>query len=545
MCTVSFTKDILAEENISLFEEYEERQKIFDWILFNVSEQTGMPLSFFIEEEKKSDVMQRMGEANSTTGIIERMIVEEGISVYDAALWQMVVGLDSNPKIFEISKIPTDIYWKGSLGDLDNIRAGGFTRQSFVYDADDLSRVSSDLSDKGKRGFLFRIMNAKGKYLATDPLDGKKSFKDFPNWSTLHWEDWKPIAGENAWVVISSLHSYHKKYFDSKKGQYNHNHQATEILLAQELARAAMILQADNGGVRMAPMGTYFYSLERSEGISLNDFMRKLDQGGQKSQKDFNAIIDQIGHQKAILSAPQSTWYYFEQSTENNLSWYTAFRFLYEMTGASQYYDAMLKVENYLKSAWNDKENYFYQGMHFVDGQWVANKKHFATDVQTWGISKLSPEKIDSWFGEGTAYKMWLKTKQIAGFIQGGKVLGVGYTAEKDRISIEWSVGALYAMRELAHHYKRTNILWAQNALKDAQSIRDALETYKVELDNGLAAYPYSGKRNWIPFGWFSHDPQVLSLVSTCWIYLYDKKYNPFYIDSKRDYLFEEIIFEN
>ena len=80
--------------------------------------------------------------------------------------------------------------------------------------------------------------------MVTDPLDGKKTLAGFPGEDRLHWVDWKPVAGENAWVVIAAMQLY-VRHPDS-----------IELNLSQELARAAMMLQSDCGGIRMAPLGT-------------------------------------------------------------------------------------------------------------------------------------------------------------------------------------------------------------------------------------------------------------------------------------------------
>ena len=86
---------------------------------------------------------------------------------------------------------------------------------------------------------------------------GKRPLAGFPEDDRLHWVDWKPVAGENAWVVIAAMQIYHKKYFDAVKGTYAQHPDSVELKLSRELARAAMMLQSDIGGIRMAPLGTY------------------------------------------------------------------------------------------------------------------------------------------------------------------------------------------------------------------------------------------------------------------------------------------------
>ena len=197
--------------------------------------------------------------------------------------------------------------------------------------------VTGSLDGKGKRGFIFRIINANGKYNTADPLDGKTYLEGFPTWPTIHLEDWKPISGENAWVVMSSLQLYYAKYPGADAKQYSINKNPTEEMeLAEELARAAMLLQADNGGIRMAPIGTYH------------------EQGNE--------------------------FYYNEISTENNLSWYAAFRMLYQVTDKPKYKQAMENIEG-TKSVWDSRSNTFYQGAHYINGQWIPNDSNFAVDL--------------------------------------------------------------------------------------------------------------------------------------------------------------------
>ena len=70
----------------------------------------------------------------------------------------------------------------------------------------------------------------------------------------------------------------------------------------------------------------------------------------------------------------------------------------------------------------------------------------------------LGPEKIDSWFGSGTAMKIWEKTKQIAGYhfdSASGTVDGIGFTENNKHqvFSGEWSLGAINMLRVLSEHY--------------------------------------------------------------------------------------------
>ena len=402
-------------------------------------------------------------------GTIERTITHEGMDIYDAAVYQIVLGMVGGQDNLKQASLVDQYYWEGSVGDSWNIRAG-FPINTFVYDPKNPQAVSSDIAQLGKRGFIFRIIDADGKYLVTDPLDGKKNLAGFPGTDRLHWVDWKPVAGENAWVVIAAMQLYVR------------NANSVELNLAKELARAAMMLQSDCGGIRMAPLGTY-------------------------------------GNMYDLIS------------TENNISWYAAFRMLYKVTGDVQYKKAMDEIEQYLRYVWDDQRGFFYQGAHFMDGQWVIIRDNFALDVQTWSIACIGPKNLDAWLGKGSSWRIWQAGRAHSGvFDKQGNVIGVGFTDEHNRTSVEWSAGAMTALSELANYYRSSDPNRFAQALADKFAMRMSMDRLLFKVSQSLAAYSYSSRRGSIPFGWNSHDPQVLSLASTGWIIFVDTGFNPFWL---------------
>ncbi|MBF0595261.1 MAG: hypothetical protein HQL22_09885 [Candidatus Omnitrophica bacterium] len=435
-----------------------------------------------------------MGKIDSVTGIIERIVVDKGLVIYDSAVGQIALTLSGSNDDIGVAEKPLKIFWEGGFGNLSNIRAG-YSGNNFIYDPGNPEAVSSNTDAKGIRGFIFRIINADGDYLAADPVDGKTHFNGFPTWPDIHWEDWKPVAGENAWVVIAAMHLYHKKYFDRQKMDYDEHPESIEWRLSEEIARAALMLQASNGGIRMAPLGTF-----------------------RENEPD--------------LSSGQGSWWYNQISTENNLSWYSAFRMLYQVTKKEVYFSAMQKMEGYFKQVFDHDRRFFYQGMTFRNNEWHVNTDQFAVDVQTWGILSLGVETIDRWFGDGSAYSCWQQAKQASATRDAaGRLMGVGYTRETGRISVEWSAGAILAARQLAQFYNQDHSDRTKELLQDADEMRMGMNEFRREMPGGVSAYAYSSKRDWIPFGWNSHDPRVMSLASTGWMIFVDRGYNPFYID--------------
>jgi len=228
---------------------------------------------------------------------------------------------------------------------------------------------------------------------------------------------------------------------------------------------------------------------------------------------------------------PQGAWWYNQISTENNISWYGALRMLYTITGKPRYKEGMEKIEGFFQSVWDPQRGYFHQGMHTMKGRWERSTDHFALDVQTWGIAAFGPAKIDQWLGEGAAFQVWQKAKALSGVWDAdGCLKGVGYTEEHDRISVEWTAGAILAARLIADHYAGSHPDWARQARDDARSMRSGIEDLRQRLAPGVEGFSYSSRRGWIPFGWFSHDPQVVSLASTGWVLFVDAGFNPFYL---------------
>ena len=462
---------------------------LLNWLKFNVSPVTHLPYSFYIPEKDKAAVYQHMESSGALKGSIERTITHEGMDIYDGAVYQIVLSMAGGDENLKQASLADQYYWQGAVGETWNIRAG-FPINTFVYDPKNPEAVSSDMSQLGQRGFIFRIIDADGKYLVTDPLDGKESLAGFPDGDRLHWVDWKPVAGENAWVVIAAMQIYHKKYAFSQQPN------SVELKLSREIARAAIMLQSDIGGIRMAPLGTNrTLTIEEKNNFTENN------------------------------------WWYNHISTENNISWYAAFRMLYQITGDGQYKNAMNGIEHYLRFVWNKDKGYFYQGAYFINGQWVVSNENFALDVQTWGIACIGPKNLDDWFGQGAAWHLWQAGREHSGvFDKQDNVLGVGYSDEHDRISVEWSAGAMVALSELEDYYNAQNSDWAMQALADKTSMRKSMESLHSNISESLAAYSYSSRRGEIPFGWNSHDPQVMSLASTGWMIFVDAGFNPFWL---------------
>ncbi|MBU1367389.1 MAG: PKD domain-containing protein, partial [Candidatus Omnitrophica bacterium] len=473
-------------KDISGIKVVDETSRQISWLSKNISKY-NVPYIHQIPKGKEQKVYKEIGPADSVEAAIERIIVKEGTSAYDGACWQIALAIEGSPGALGLADNLTKVLWQGRLGLLQDLRAyydpSNVAEHPFIYNDPQGRDISK--YEEGKRGYFFRIFNGNGIWQTKDPLNGKAHLFGYPgpgyDPSLIVWCDWRPITGENMWGgIIGPLQVAYKKY----KSQIPEG--AIELRLAKEIARAGMLLQTEIGGIRFAPKGTW------------------SEQG--------------------------TEWPYNEISTENNTSAYAGYRELYKVAKDEIYKKTMQGIKNYMRSyAFDKKNNIFYQGMHFDGKKWIPNDEHFAVDCQTWPIIVFGPEEIDSWHDEGTAYKIWKNTKERAGYFdQKGNILGLGYTDGHDVMSIEWTSGGVFACRELASYYKNSRPDWAEECAKDAQTMRQGIDLFKVKVSDNQVAYPYASKRVYIPFGWWSPPTDVLNTCSTSWVVFLDIGFNPF-----------------
>lgn len=442
---------------------------ISKWLIQNVAPDTGVILSFKVPDYLASDIWkQTLGESEG--GIHERMVLSEGLIIYDGAVAQIFQALTGN---LGPAKVLARVLWNGYLGQLNSLHG---SESPFIYS--DKGEISYE---EGKRGFRFKVINAYGHWQLIDRYTGK----------TITWSQWQPIAGENAWAgVLGPLEVYIKEHGSTYKPD------VLEMRLAEEVARAAIVLQAENGGIRMAPKGTW-------------------------------------SPQEPGTDPSEYEWLYNEISTENNLSWYAAFRKLAQITGKSIYKNALNGVENYLKNSFDSQRGIFVQGKHYDKAKriWRINPI-FATDCQTWAIDVLGPEVIDKWFGAGSAYRLWSKTKDLAGIYDRNNLIAVDFTERKQVKSIEWTAGGIMASAILADYYENNTPKQAIECGNDAISMYAHMQNMAVKTGETLA-WPYSDKRAPTGHGWMAAG-RVLSTASTAWMGLLELSRNPFFLGGRQ-----------
>jgi len=317
------------------------------------------------------------------------------------------------------------------------------------------------------------------------------------------WNEWSPVTGENAWTtLIGILQAEYLK--TGSLGGILPTSTAVQIAL-RELTPLLALEVAGIGGIHYAPYNM-FSETNPNPGGSI--------------------------------------------STENTVSVLAGLRMLYTVVSndpngyapnvLANINQLMLASTKFLKASYSPELGYFRQGGTY----WVTNDTFvwadiFAADCQTWAISVLGLQVVDSWFGTGTTEAIWKTTKEIAGYNydpQSGFVDGVGFSDNQQEqvFSGEWSYGAVNMLRIMAAYYNTVNeILASDKCRTQANHIATEITTQLTQTVNfvlhpGVPAtsIKYSNKRYFIPFGWWANP--IPSTASTGWAVMTDMNFNPF-----------------
>ncbi len=423
----------------------------------------GLPLSYQCETDYWKQLKSPMDRVDS---VLERVIVKYSVNIYDSAVWQIALSVFESDRSSKLVDAHTQRMISGTSGRLQDIRAYG---PDFKYG--EKRKVL-----KRDNAFFFRIIA--DEYIQEDPL-GENELEGYPNFKTVHHEDWKPITGEQAWAaIIGPIQVAYEKYGEDIPLK------CPEMRLAMSILPALEAMESRSGAIYHAPAGTH--------GKNPHDI-----------------------------------------SNENNFSMYAALRMLYQSLEKKDPFNAervrkLLRVQEryFRKYAYDQESGIFYQGGFYVEGEFIPTRI-FAVDCQTWGIASLGVEKVDAMFGEGTSYKIWKNTVQRAGYFdEFGSLMGVGFTDDHRILSVEWTCGAILATRKMAEAYRDTHPDWARECALDAVSMRHGVEEVKTHPTEDSTAYLYANNRYFIPFGWWANP--IPSLVSSAWIILIDLDYDPF-----------------
>jgi hypothetical protein len=482
--------------------------------------------------------------ARSTQLQVERVLSHAGADVYDAATWQIALALGERDGLLDAgaarSLIENQTQRLRKLSSRaaapDAAGFGGFTygRSSviirnlqYAYSSRMLGPaflVPDPLKDTALRG------------LVTSPPEMIAQNYD----KHITWTDFKPITGENAWaLLLGPLQA--EILLDGSPADVPFDSLAVQNAL--EALWAFQNMQSE--------MGSFYYATNGSSG---NDG-QPVAQGTISMENNFSTLAGLKLLQNLLLSIHHArpTLSAFDKARIK-----TAVNVIDIMLYGGQTpqgpTDGLLSfLQNHGYSAASAA---FYQGGTVIGRTYTSNEASsdtddFAVDVNTWGVSVLGPRTVDAWFGEGTASRIWLTTRQRGGFFgPGGHLWGVGYSdnASARVMSGEWTFGAINMVQMLIAYYQENpsaGVSLAQLRADEAsmlEHVRD-LRTdryatawssfpdgiaprYQATLGGDEQAFLYDSKRTFIPFGWYGNP--IPSTASSTWAIYASYSFNPF-----------------
>ncbi len=269
------------------------------WFLLNQF-YDGIPHSYFApsafwRSEKYLPPYYHSNPIDGQVAIEDRVCTHFGLNLYDAATWEIALGLQGEfeiPNAYEYqilyaSSTGTD----NTVGGLADIRSD--TNQ-FLYGRNQipgssLQRVTmpgnqtnpKDGSKTIPGALFFRMISA--YYTTEDPLIGPYStsfrspypFAGGPAWNTfgvIIWNDWKPITGENVWgAIIGPIQSLYLQNNGTVPQWANFAQTPNQVQLALSILPALMALQSTDGSLYHCPKGSQLWPADPNEGQNISN----------------------------------------------------------------------------------------------------------------------------------------------------------------------------------------------------------------------------------------------------------------------------------
>lgn len=507
-------------------------------------------------------------QLDSIIAIQERTLTRYGLNLYDAGVWEIALSLwwlYDVAYIYENNILYTSTTGPGTVvvgitnirADSDDFKYGqakksGSSLKEVKYPGNVTHFPSKDGKagepvQKGPGAFYYRMI---GPYYAmTDPMVGAygnawkypwPNYDSTTTWNTfgiIHFNDWKPITGENVWAtMLGPLQALGLKtagnLTNTTCGNYFSRPQVAcdwkkwettppPVQLGISILPALIELGADAGTLLHCPWGAKIYPPDPDEGFNVSN------------ENNFSAfasidILYQVlkNYTNGSPSDPDLQWALEETKKlrDGLQKWFNA--------------DSILSKAGELP----DGQRVVPQGGHYNSSGYfpvpISTTGGLAMDCQTWGMTVIGPD-LDKKFGAGTAYKVWQTSKKYAGYYKGTTLAGVGYTdmatvngsviPVNTIWSAEWTFGAINMAQTLSAFYKDSGDgAKAQSLLLDAQSMYNEMTRLWPEgLRFPDGSYVYANKRFFIPWGWFSNP--IAALCSTAWSVLQAQNYDPFH----------------
>lgn len=507
---------------------------------------------------------------DSIIAIQERTLTRFGLNLYDAATWEMALALYNRPDVGEVYE--RNILYTGGTGaggrangnpgglasirgDLDGFSYGptkiaASTLKQITYPGnvthftqDPSGKPSKDGVKKGPGAMFYRMIAP--KYQMIDPMDGnyanswKYPWQD-PDPSTIwnkygliHFNDWKPITGENVWgAILGPIQNLALKtggnltnttcgdpFANVMCDWSSYDMTPPAVQLGISILPGLDALYSDTyGSLFHCPWGSKIDPYDPNEGLNVSN---------ENNASGLAAL-------RVLLAVLQN----YTKGTSDEMLTYATTTTEKLIKGLEKWFsnNQWLSPEGEIKDA-----QFAYQGGHILPSGYVpvplTDVGGIAVDCQTWGMTVLGAPFVDKLHGDGASYKIWQGTKKYTGYFVGGKIAGVGYTAIVENKTVapnngiwsaEWTFGAINMAQVLAQQYAEMGHSdYHDSLMADAQSMYDAIvKPWPAGLQFSDGSYVYANKRFLIPWGWYSNP--IGALCSTSWSVFQERNYNPF-----------------
>jgi hypothetical protein len=504
-------------------------------------------------------------EGPAATLQAERVNVHNGTNIYDAAMWQIAVMLGATANKFRNS-VTADPY-EMAAGQTRALASGGdgpsgISSKRATTSGSQFNYGGSEIRD-AKKAYAFRMTAA--QWLVDDPLRGARYGSwisaanlpaNGPEYQTgrVTWSDWKPITGENAWAfLLGPLQAAYLHYVVERMGRHVPFDDAN-VQSALEMLSTFAALQSQVGGVYYAPSGTVQSDADKSVNPHL------------VSVENNFSLYAGLEILRATLRAQFASGQ-LDSTAARRVD--DALAIIHAMTSGGNLPNGRktLGMESFFRNcAWHDGE--FVQGGLANDPAsaqvWVPVLEPKAVDVNTWGVAALGAERVDGWFGFGSAYRVWKGVKRWGGYGNNRTLWGVGYSDldgngqdavgryRQGVLSAEWTAGAITMVRNMIKHYHAAPVESTNHALarqieqelrEDERAMLQGVQALRLDryavtefpgkpehyselITNRTGPYLYASRRYRIPFGWDANP--IPSTAATAWVILIADEYDPF-----------------
>jgi hypothetical protein len=499
---------------------------------------------------------------------VERVNVNYGTDIYDAACWQMALSIygkeSSQVDLFDLAKNQTELLTAGYDGNGDTPSAGA---NRATTKPDGVFSYNGAFISNPRNAFFFRMVTR--SWLSVDPFMGTSYISnitannlppDNPEYARgkITWSDWKPITGENAWgFLIGPIQTERLKALSQAQNYVPFSSDAVQNAVDVLVAFANM----------QSPIGGIYYACKGSLG---NQGDQPVDPYGVSVENNASTLAGLLILQQTLQEELQ---YEQDLSSDQKTKIQNTLNQINVMINGGitvQGYQTEGLINFFKKYAWDQSNGIFFQGGSANDptkAAWVPTNEPKAVDVNTWGASVIGQSLLDSWFGFGTAYNLWKNVKSWGGYFgPDGSLWGVGYSDQdgngsgqdykKGINSAEWTAGAINFLRCMITQYnqitdpahKAQAKVMVDDMRKDHDSMFAKLMTLRTDqyptttaydsvrpsdytrlipMPSDMMAFLYSSKRYAIPFGWFANP--IPSTTSTSWAVMLHYNFNPFH----------------